>query len=35
MVFDTGVYLVVFCGALLILSTLGTIHRRFRAAEIG
>ena len=35
LVFDTGVYLVVFCGALLILSTLGTIHRRFRAAEIG
>jgi multicomponent K+:H+ antiporter subunit A len=28
MVFDTGVYIVVFAGALLILSTMGTVRRR-------
>ncbi|MGY0505602.1 monovalent cation/H+ antiporter subunit A [Luteimonas sp. e5] len=32
LVFDTGVYLVVFCGALLMLSTLGTVRHRYRAA---
>ncbi len=30
MVFDTGVYLVVFCGALLMLSTMGTVRQRQR-----
>jgi len=33
MVFDTGVYIVVFAGALLILSTMGTVKRRRLEAE--
>ena len=33
LVFDTGVYIVVFAGALLILSTMGTVKHRQRAAE--
>jgi len=33
MVFDTGVYVVVFAGALLILSTMGTVKRRRLEAE--
>ena len=33
LVFDTGVYVVVFAGALLILSTMGTVRRRTLAAE--
>ena len=33
LVFDTGVYVVVFAGALLILSTMGTVRRRALAAE--
>jgi multicomponent K+:H+ antiporter subunit A len=32
-VFDTGVYIVVFAGALLILSTMGTVKRRLYDAE--
>lgn len=36
MVFDTGVYLVVFGGAMLILSMLGTIKpSRTRVAQLG
>jgi NADH:ubiquinone oxidoreductase subunit 5 (chain L)/Multisubunit Na+/H+ antiporter, MnhA subunit len=35
MVFDTGVYIVVFAGALLILSTMGTVRRRQLEAEEG
>lgn len=31
LMFDTGVYVVVFAGALLMLSTMGTVHRRYRA----
>ena len=33
LVFDTGVYVVVFAGALLILSTMGTVKRRQLEAE--
>ena len=33
MVFDTGVYIVVFAGALLILSTMGMVKRRRLEAE--
>jgi multicomponent K+:H+ antiporter subunit A len=33
LVFDTGVYVVVFAGALLILSTMGTVRRRTLEAE--
>ena len=33
LVFDTGVYVVVFAGALLILSTMGTVRRRMLEAE--
>jgi len=33
LVFDTGVYVVVFAGALLILSTMGTVKRRRLEAE--
>ena len=33
LVFDTGVYVVVFAGALLILSTMGTVRRRALAEE--
>ena len=33
LVFDTGVYIVVFAGALLILSTMGTVRRRQLEAE--
>ena len=33
LVFDSGVYVVVFAGALLILSTMGTVKRRQQEAE--
>ena len=33
LVFDTGVYMVVFAGALLMLSTMGTVKHRQRAME--
>ncbi|MCD9031710.1 monovalent cation/H+ antiporter subunit A [Luteimonas sp. Y-2-2-4F] len=33
LVFDTGVYIVVFAGALLILSTMGTVRQRLQAEE--
>ena len=33
LVFDTGVYMVVFAGALLILSTMGTVKHRQRDDE--
>ena len=33
MVFDAGVYMVVFCSTLLMLSTTGTVHHRAQAGD--
>ena len=33
MVFDAGVYMVVFCSTLLMLSTTGTVHHRGQAGH--
>ena len=34
LVFDTGVYIVVFAGALLMLSTMGTVRHRMQADDV-